>query len=143
MQTFIGHYTCSVDNKGRMMIPARFRRMIPADSGELLVLSKGKENNLNLYPVEGWKEIMSKLRELPAGPKKRNLVRYYSDKSYTLSMDKAGRVAIPSDFLSIIGNPDKIIVIGALTYMEIWAEKDYPEVKKKALEIYIESDWEH
>ncbi len=125
------------------MIPAKFRRMIPPDSGEILVLSKAKDKYLNLYPMDGWNEIMNKLDERPAGPEKKALVRYYSDKSDTLSMDKAGRIAVPSEYLKLIGNPKKVVIIGALKYMEIWAEEDYGEVRKKAQETYLESDWEY
>jgi MraZ protein len=125
------------------MIPAKFRRMIPEDGGEVLVVSKAKEKCLNLYPLSEWNGVISRLHSLPPGPKKRNLIRFYSDKSQTLNLDKAGRVAIPAHFLAMIGKAKKVVVIGALTYLEIWAEKDYEEIRKQALDTYIEGDWEY
>jgi MraZ protein len=125
------------------MIPAKFRRMIPEDSGEVLVISKAKEPCLNLYPIAEWNGVIARLHELPPGPKKRNLIRFYSDKSQTLNLDKAGRIAISAGFLSMIGSPKKVVVIGALTYLEIWAEKDYETIRKTALEAYLEGDWEY
>ena len=143
MQNFVGSFSCTLDSKGRLMIPAKFRRLIPEDGGEVLVVSKAKEKCLNLYPLNEWSGVIARLHSLPPGPKKRNLIRFYSDKSQTLNLDKAGRVAIPAHFIAMIGNTRKVVVIGALTYLEIWAEKDYEEIRKQALETYIEGDWEY
>ncbi len=140
----IGQFECNLDSKGRLMIPARFRRVIPPSAAEVLVLSKGKEACLNLYTLEEWNEVILKeLRGLPPGKQKRNLIRYYSDKSLQLNVDKSGRVAIPAHFLSLIGNPKKVVVIGALTYMEIWAPEDYESIRSEAHETYSEGDWEY
>jgi MraZ protein len=141
---FVGHFEYNVDSKGRLMIPVRFRRVIPADAADMLVLSKGKEACLNLYPLNEWNEVILKeLSNLPPGPQKRNLIRYYSDKSIHVHLDKAGRVAIPAAFLSMIGNPKKVIVIGALSYMEIWAPQDYDNIRAEAHETYNKGDWEY
>ena len=143
MQNFVGSFSCTLDSKGRLMIPAKFRRMIPEEGGEVLVVSKAKEKCLNLYPLSEWNTVIARLHSLPPGPKKRNLIRFYSDKSQTLNLDKAGRVAIPAHFLAMIGTAKKVVVIGALTYLEIWAEKDYEEIRKQALDTYVEGDWEY
>lgn len=143
MRSFVGSFTCTLDTKGRIMVPARFRRLLPTDSGEVLVISKGKEQCLNLYPSAEWEQVIGRLENLPPGPKKRNLIRFYSDKSQTVNLDKAGRVAIPAPFLELIDGPRKVIVIGALTYMEIWSEEDYEQVRNDALETYLDGDWEY
>lgn len=143
MQKFVGRYKCTLDSKGRLMIPARFRRIIPADSGEMLVISRGQEKCLNLYPLSEWNEVIGKLSSLPPGLKKRNLIRFYSDKSHSLNIDKSGRIAIPPDFIEMIGNSKKVVAIGALTYIEIWAEDDYDEIRKQALDTYLEGDWQY
>jgi len=126
------------------MIPAQFRRIIQAEAGETLVISKGKEKCLNLYPLKVWNEVILKeLHALEPGPEKRNLIRFYSEKSHQVNVDKAGRVAIPSNFLFMIGNTRKVVVIGALTYIEIWAMEDFGEIKKNALKTYIEGNWQY
>ena len=79
VMNFIGQFEYNLDAKGRLMIPVRFRRVIPPESAEMLVLSKGKERCLNLYPIAEWNEVILKeLHGLPPGPQKRNLIRYYS-----------------------------------------------------------------
>ena len=60
-----------------------------------------------------------------------------------MNLDKAGRVAIPANFLSMISNPKKVIVIGALTYIEIWSPEDYEQVRNEALDTYNKGDWEY
>lgn len=141
---FVGHFEYNLDSKGRLMIPARFRRVIQPDAVDVLVLSKGKEKCLNLYPLPEWNDVILKeLHSLPPGPQKRNLIRYYSDKSIHVNLDKAGRVAIPANFLSMVGNPKKVIVIGALTYIEIWSPKDYEQIRNEALDTYNKGDWEY
>jgi MraZ protein len=141
---FVGHFEYNLDAKGRLMIPARFRRVIAPDAVDVLVLSKGKERCLNLYPLPEWNDVILKeLHSLPPGPQKRNLVRYYSDKSIHVNLDKAGLVAIPAHFLSMIGDPKKVIVIGALTYIEIWAPEDYEQIRNEALDTYNRGDWEY
>ena len=122
MQNFLGEIECSLDAKGRMMIPARFRHLVPEDTGSMYVVSMGRERCLNLFPLREWnEEIVSKLHEMPPGPEKRNTIRYFSRKSSTLKIDKAGRVAIPAQFLEAIGSPKKVVVVGVLNYMEIWS----------------------
>ncbi|MBN1884972.1 MAG: division/cell wall cluster transcriptional repressor MraZ [Candidatus Krumholzibacteriota bacterium] len=143
MRSFVGSFTCTLDAKGRIMIPARFRRLLPTDSGEVLVLSKGKEQCLNLFPSAEWERVIERLENLPPGQKKRNLIRFYSDKSQTVNLDKAGRVAISPPFLSLIDNPRRVVVIGALTYMEIWSEESYEQVRGEALDTYLDGDWEY
>ena len=126
MQNFLGEIDCTLDSKGRLMIPARFRHLVPEDTGSMYVVSMGKERCLNLFPLREWNEIIvSKLHEMDPGPEKRNAIRYFSSRSSTLKIDKAGRVAIPSQFLATIGDPKKVMVVGALNFMEIWSLDEY------------------
>jgi len=144
MQNFLGNYECSLDSKGRLMIPAKFRRQVPDDSGGLYVISMGKESCLNLYPIEEWNEmVVSKLHDLPPGRDKRNYIRFYSQKSRTLNMDKSGRIAVPSSFLEAIGDPKKVITVGVLDYIEIWAPEEYERVSREADETFRDGDWEY
>jgi MraZ protein len=126
MQNFLGEIECTLDAKGRLMIPARFRRLVPDDTGGIYVVSMGKERCLNLFPQREWNEtIVAKLQAMPPGPEKRNAIRFFSSRSSTLKIDKAGRVAIPANLLGAIGSPKHVMVVGALNYMEIWSIDEY------------------
>jgi MraZ protein len=144
MQNFLGNFECTLDSKGRLIIPAKFRHLAEEGSGGMYVVSLGKEKCLNLYPINEWNEVVvSKLHELEPGPKKRNYIRFYSRKSRTLNLDKSGRIALPSSFLELLGNPKKVIVAGVLNYMEIWAPEEYEKVSSAAEENFLEGEWEY
>lgn len=144
MQNFLGEIECTLDVKGRMMIPARFRRLVPEDTGSIYVVSMGKERCLNLFPLHEWNEtIVSKLQEMPPGPDKRNAIRFFSSRSSTLKIDKTGRIAIPSPLLDAIGNPKKVMVVGALNYMEIWSLDEYRKGAERIDEAFRESGFEY
>lgn len=144
MQNFLGEIECTLDVKGRMMIPARFRHLVPEDTGSIYVVSMGKERCLNLFPLREWNEaIVSKLQEMPPGPEKRNAIRFFSSRSSTLKIDKTGRIAIPSILLDAIGNPKKVMVVGALNYMEIWSLDEYRKGTAGIDEAFRESGFEY
>lgn len=144
MQNFLGQYECAIDSKGRMMIPAKFRRMVSDDSGGQFVITMGKERCLNLYPLEEWNEtVLSRLHSLPPGADKRNYIRFYSRKSRNLVLDKAGRVVLPAAFLEALGNPKKVTVMGALSCIEIWAPGDYEAIDRVVDGTFLDGDFEY
>lgn len=144
MQNFLGNFECTIDSKGRLMVPARFRHLVPEVSAGMYVISMGKERCLNLYPFDEWNEtVVKKLHDLQPGPEKRNYIRFYSNKSRTLNLDKSGRVAIPSAMLDAIGNPRKVMVVGVLNYIEIWSIEDYEKVSRDAEDSFLGGEWEY
>jgi len=144
MQNFLGNFECTIDAKGRLMVPARFRHLVPEASSGMYVISMGKERCLNLYPVNEWNEVVvSELHKLPPGPEKRNYIRFYSKKSRTLNLDKSGRIAIPSTMLEALGSPVKVMAVGVLNYIEIWSIEDYEKVSSDAEKKFIDGEWEY
>jgi len=138
----IGAYGCTLDAKGRLKVPAQFRRLIPDELFQTLVISKGKERCLNLYTQDEYDKSLSDLATRPPGAERRDLQRFYSIKSKQLKVDGAGRVAIPSDFLAMIDNVKDVVVLGALSYLEIWKAEDFEELSKRSEETYLKSDFE-
>jgi MraZ protein len=144
MQNFLGNFECTIDAKGRLMIPARFRHLVPEVSAGMYVISMGKERCLNLYPRIEWDEaVVSELHKLPPGPEKRNYIRFYSNKSRTLNLDKSGRIAIPPAMLDALGGPKKVMVVGVLNYIEIWSIEDYGKVSREAEDTFRGGGWEY
>ena len=139
----VGTYTCTVDSKGRVMIPAKFRHSIPSDLKNVVIITKSKDRCLNLYPLNHWRNVvMGKLAELKPSKMKKELSRYYSANSAQVNIDKAGRIAIPPKFLAELGNPKKVVIVGMLSYMEIWSPERYKRAEEEAVKTYMESDWE-
>lgn len=127
-----------------MMIPSKFRRLIPPENDNRFVISLGKEKCLNLYPLDEWKEdVESRLHELPHGLERRKVIRFYSKMSRHVEADKSGRIAIPHNFLEMIGSPRKVVAVGLLNYIEIWASEDYESVSKAVEDDFQDMDWEY
>ncbi len=143
MKNLLGSFECKLDSKGRLVIPAELRRLMPRKPGSAYVISVGKEKCLTLFPAKEWKEkILDKLQELVPSAKTRATIRHYSRKSRQIKLDKAGRIAVPSSFLDLIGNPKTVIVLGLLNYLEIWSPKEYVKAGEDSEKIFTESDWE-
>ena len=120
MSAFIGTHRCKVDSKGRISVPASFRRYLGAEGGETFVITRGIDDCLLLYAPEGWRQFQAKLQALPPGPRKRQVVRFYSSNSATLVLDKQGRVGLPREFLTDYGIDQEALLVGALDYIEVW-----------------------
>ena len=117
---------------------------MPEVSAGMYVISMGKERCLNLYPINEWNEVVvSELHKLPPGPEKRNYIRFYSNKSRTLNLDKSGRIAIPTAMLDALGGPKKVMVVGVLNYIEIWSIEDYGKVSQDAESTFRGGEWEY
>ncbi len=125
MAAFIGTHHCKVDSKGRIQIPAVFRRFLGAEGGETFVVTRGLDDSLILYAPEGWRGFQDKLNELPAGPTKRKLIRFFSHSSAPLLLDRQGRVSLPKPFLADYGIEGEALLVGALDHIEVWNPESF------------------
>jgi len=137
-----GPYSCTLDEKGRLKIPAPFRRAIPAELFKTLIISMGKERCLNLYTRDEFEKILKDLASRPKGPERRDIQRFFSLASKQLKVDGKGRVAIPPDFLATLENPREIVVLGVGKYLELWTVSDFEDVSKRVKDTYLKSDFE-
>ena len=114
---FLGRFEHSVDNKGRVAVPARFRDKL---SGELII-TRGNDRCLYLFTEEAWEPLAEKLNALPTGDQDaRNMRRAIFSAAEPVELDKQGRIIIPDhlrQYASIDGN---VAVIGVGNYIEIW-----------------------
>ncbi|RJR29429.1 MAG: hypothetical protein C4574_03570 [Candidatus Latescibacterota bacterium] len=135
---FMGKHSCTLDGKNRLTIPKNFRRLVKEDASGTrhLVVCRAKDhrNCLALYTVDYFAGIVARLRALEPGAEKRRLIRFYSNESEQLRIDRFGRVQMSPDFLEVLGNARELVVSGELDYMEIWKAEDYRPVRDEALE---------
>lgn len=126
MFMFIGEYTHSLDPKKRLALPARFRKEL----GEKVVITRGLDQCLFVYPLSVWEEIAGKLNALPLGQAAtRSFVRLMLAGALEADIDKLGRVLLP-DYLkryAIIGQ--KVIVTGVFNRLEIWAHEKWEQYR--------------
>ncbi len=121
---FIGEYNHSVDTKGRMNVPAKFRE----DLGERFYITKGLDNCLFMFPETEWRVFEEKLKALPLTNRNaRAFVRLFFAGATECTLDKQGRVNIPQP-LRDHGQIEKdVIVIGVGTRVELWSNTNWTE----------------
>ena len=114
---FTGEYTHSFDEKGRVIIPSKFRNEL----GETFYIGKGLDKCLFVYPVETWNEFVGKLRNLSTfNREERFFLRRFVSGFSECSFDKQGRILIPTNLRDFIGLNSEVAVIGVIDRIEIW-----------------------
>ncbi len=124
---FVGEYAHNLDPKGRLTIPARFRAALAAG----LVITRGYDPCLVIYPLAAWSALADKVAQLPiASRAARSYGRLIFGGAFETAPDKMGRVLIPSFLRDYAGIGEEAVILGINTYLEIWD----PERLREALE---------
>lgn len=121
-----GEFQYSVDDKGRVIVPPPFREFV--EDG--MVVTRGMEGCLYVFPISAWRRIEERLTELPlTDPEARNFVRFFYSGASKAKIDGSGRITVPStlrQFADVDGAGDggsnSVIVAGAPNRLEIWNE---------------------
>lgn len=114
----IGEYQHSIDEKKRLIIPAKFREEI----GNKFVLTKGLDGCLFIYSLSEWEKIISKLKTLPFTKKDaRTFTRFFLSGATVCEFDKQGRIGITSSLIEYAGIKKECTIIGVNDRLEIWA----------------------
>lgn len=114
---FMGEYNHTVDEKGRLIIPSKFREQL----GSEFVITKGLDGGLFAFAMEEWTEFETKLRALPLTNKNaRTFARYMLSGAATVEFDKMGRVLIPQNLRSFAKLEKEVTLIGVSGRFEIW-----------------------
>ena len=127
---FLGEYEYKVDNKGRLPLPPKFRQELMGE----LVLTKGLEKCIVIYPVEEWHKVADTLsaKALPSS-KVRTMNRAMFGTAFSLTLDGQGRIALPATLRSSVEIGDTVFVVGANNCVEIWNANLW-EIEKTAAE---------
>jgi MraZ protein len=137
-----GTYRYSVDHKGRVSVPAKFRKGLAPEADSTYVVTKGFDKCLSLYSLDEWRNFAAMLSKLPKNKKKsRNVVRWFMANAERVQVDSQGRIKIPQHLLEYARIEKEAVVIGAYDRMEIWSKKEYEE-NSRAVEATIEGDLE-
>tara|TARA_B100001996_G_scaffold158689_1_gene120957 strand:- start:287 stop:751 length:465 start_codon:yes stop_codon:yes gene_type:complete len=138
--TFIGEYTYSLDSKGRVNIPAKFRQSLSSDCKNTFVITRGIDSCIWVYPLLQWKEIESELRNLSSLSNihrtfVRNTARHASPSTY----DKQGRITLTPSLIDYAELDKDTLIIGMINKIEIWNPSTLNVIEKQNLEIDPES----
>jgi len=128
---FRSKYDHTIDEKGRLSFPSRFREVLRQYESEVLIAIPW-DNHLRAYPLSEWESLENKLqaedREQPEDLDK--IVRYFESESFEIVMDKQGRILLPPALRTELGLKKDIVLIGMIDRVEIW-DKDVWNVERK------------
>lgn len=136
MSSFKGQFRYTLDIKGRLNIPAKFRRALAPEANETFVVKRGFDSCLELIPIDEWKIYEEKLRRLSTTKERnRRFLRMTTANASEDTCDKQGRITIPAELLKLANIEKEVLIIGVLDKMEIWN----PETYQKHLDLPGES----
>lgn len=128
---FIGTHVQTVDPKGRIVLPARFKKLLTPVDQDTMVLTVGREPCLLLYPLGEWARLAEALDALPKNEARRDAIRTISDFTTELELDANGRLTIPREFLARVGIQREVAVVGSLRYLEVWPKDAYDQGREE------------
>lgn len=123
MPMFMGEFDHTIDAKGRIIIPSKFRE----DLGEQFVLTLGLDGCLFAYPNDEWQAFVEKLKTLPGTKEARKLQRYFMAGAAACEVDKQGRILIPVKLRETAALDKDIVFVGVLNKIEIWSKGRWDE----------------
>ena len=119
---FIGEYHHTIDEKGRIIIPAKFRDAL----GKEFIITRGIENCLFVYSLQNWAKITDKLSQLPFTKKDaRTFNRFFMSGATSVELDKQGRVNISQPLTQYANLLKDCVIIGTGDRLEIWSQESW------------------
>ena len=121
---FMGEYNHTVDTKGRLIIPSKFREQL----GEEFIVTKGLDGCLFVFPQDEWQAFEEKLRTLPLTQKgARQFTRFFVAGATPCELDKQGRILVPATLREFAGLDKDVVLAGMLNRIEIWSKDKWTE----------------
>lgn len=125
---FIGEYKHTIDDKGRISIPAKFRKALVKGA----VVTRGLDTSLFLFPKEEWGKLAEKLASLPLGQSNsRAFARLMLAGAMDVSVDKQGRIVLPEYLRGYAKLKKSVVLAGLYNRLELWDENNWKAYKKK------------
>ena len=121
---FMGEYDHNTDDKGRLVMPAKFREQL----GGSFIVTRGLDNCLFVYSMDEWKAVEEKFRSIPLTTEDaRWFTRKFFSGAAQVDMDKQGRFLIPAKLRDYAGIDKEVVSIGVLSRIEIWDKERYED----------------
>ena len=133
---FYGEYAHAIDNKGRVIIPSRFREALQ-ERGEKCYATRGLDRCLFLFPEEEWRTQEQKFRALPfTKADSRKFNRLYFAGAAEVMCDKQGRILLPLYLKDFAGIKRDVVIVGVSNRIEIWAKEPWERYYREAKESF-------
>ena len=124
---FLGEYHHSIDDKGRIIIPAKAR----VNLGENFIVTRGLDGCLFIYPKVEWDKIIKKYNDLPDNKNKRQFLRIFLSGATICEYDKQGRINIPEPLITYANLIKDCVIIGVVDRLEVWSRERWEEFIKE------------
>lgn len=126
MIQLLGEFDCKLDAKGRLMVPSSLKKQLPNVEQEGLVVNRGFEKHLVVYPKKVWEGIVVELSKLNQYEKKtREFIRFFTRGATELTLDASGRVLLPKSLLEFAGISGDVVLACQFDKIELWAKDAY------------------
>ncbi|MCH5248984.1 MAG: division/cell wall cluster transcriptional repressor MraZ [Lachnospiraceae bacterium] len=123
---FMGEYNHTIDAKGRLIVPSKFRDLL----GDTFVVTKGLDGCLFVFDNNEWNVFEEKLKSLPLTNKDaRKFVRFFLAGAAEAEVDKQGRILIPNVLREFAGLSKDVVLIGVASRIEIWSKERFEEIE--------------
>jgi MraZ protein len=124
---FLGEYVHTIDDKGRLTIPAKYRGELAAG----LVVTRGFDQNLMIFALDGWRELAEQIVARPQSDLSlRTFRRRVFAGAIDLVPDRQGRIVLPSYLREFAGIEGEVVVAGMYNYVEVWSSETWQGVRE-------------
>lgn len=126
MGFFKGQETYSIDNKGRVNIPAKMRKSITPEAGDVFVVTRGVDKCIVAYPMDEWRKYEERFSQLNHYDEKdRFFLRMILAWSEEVSIDGQQRVSLPKRHMEFAGIEGKVTIVGMIDHIEFWNPDEF------------------
>jgi MraZ protein len=128
---FLGDFRLTIDDKGRLTLPAKYR----SDLARGVVITRGLDGCLRLYPVEHWQKIARQAEQLSSNQRdSRDYARYLFAGAHDLNPDKQDRILVPTSLRQYANLESEVVMIGLNNHFEIWNARKWDEKVRLQIE---------
>lgn len=129
MESLLGVYECNVDAKGRLLLPAAFKKQLQDLLGKGFVVKRSVfQKCLELYSMEEWNKLVKDVNKLNRFKKKNvDFIRMFNAGVKPVELDSSGRLLLPKDLMTFAGISKNIVMSAAVNMIEIWDKDKYEQ----------------
>jgi MraZ protein len=131
MARFRGRFDFSIDQKGRINIPSKFRKLLTPEAEDTFVICRAPDGCLWAYPKDEWEKFEDLLEAMPISREVNKFQRVIQNTLNDSTLDKQGRVSLTPLQIKIAGISKEVSIIGRGKYLEIWAASRFEEYTGK------------
>jgi MraZ protein len=139
MAGFLGEYDCTLDPKGRFLLPAKFKEQLQENENSQFVVNRGMDTCLGLYTIREWQPLFDRINKLnDFDTKIRRFKRFFLNGATMTELDSAGRLLVPQTLREYAGLGKDITLVSMGNRLEIW---DVSKYKKELFESMTQDEF--